>query len=467
MEADFSFLSTEMADSLNSSLVDVTRFTPDGIGAAGENGSALCIPGTVPGDRVRIAPAQKKHHARLLEILTPSELRRETHCPYLLPEENREICGGCPWGMLNAEAQEELKRALLTDALAAYGLSVPAFEHVRADTLTHYRSKAAFYPLNTDGHWQWALYAAGSHSKVAITACQALPEWMNEAAERIAAFLETTDLSAYDELTHSGLVRSLVMREGLTPDGRHCLVTLSLNAPAAQYTEIFRPLTGMLAPLGVEVVTLNEHTARGNALLGEREISLTPAARIETEIGGSIFEVGATTFLQIHREQMLKLYGYAVSLAEIGRDDTVLDLYCGIGTMTLMSARSARRAVGIDIVGASIDAARSNAARNGVTNADFYAGPVEKVLPSLLVRGLRCEKVIVDPAYKGMHESVPAMLSALKPSRLVYVSCNPKTFARDAKALTGLGFQLSSVRTFDLFPDTAHVETVGLFLKQA
>lgn len=452
----------------NTSLrLTIESLAPDGLGLAHVEGFPLKFAGTLPGEEVMVSIDRTKRPWRgeVLDILTPSPLCRTLTCPHI---EEAPRCGGCPWGMVTPEGQATLKRQLTLDALSAEGISAPSeVIHHSATQQAGYRSKALFTLIKNGDTWLWGLYANGSHEVVVTPVCQAIPNWMNSVAGVIATVLGKTDLTPYDEKTHQGDVRSLLLREGVNREGKvERLVSLILRSVTEKTLSLLKnPLLEALLPWDVKVVSLYEHTTRGNAVLGEKEYFLTEAHTISTTIDGAEFAVGSSTFLQIHREQMLALYQEALNWAEIEPGDTFLDLYCGVGTMTILGARQATKSIGVDVVEASIAAARENAKRNQIANAEFFAGTVETVLPSLIVKGVRADKMIVDPAFKGMEASVPAMIKALSPRRLVYVSCNPKSFARDAKRLLELGFKLERSATFDLFPDTAHVESVGLFTR--
>ncbi len=444
----------------------VTHFNADGIGCARHEGLTLKLPGTVPGDTalVEFDTSVKPWRLKTLSITERASTRRNSLCcPHL---SGSPICGGCTWGMLSEQEQARLKQQLLTNALAEAGISLPFTpEHIPAKETRYYRSKASFVPMKTpDGHWQWALYAPLTHERIPVTHCQAIAPWMNEAAAAVAACLAHQDLSIYDEQKHEGVVRGLLMREGVVAGQSERMVILIVNGDAELLAErLGAALSAALDSLQVKAIGLNAHQAPSNAVLGRQTVMLTDTTTICTDIDGCRFTVGPNTFLQIHRTQMEKLYQLALDWAALTEQSRFLDLYCGIGTMTILGARVARQAIGVDIVAESILAAQENARLNGVADkTDFFAGPVEQVLPALLTKGVRVDRIIVDPAYRGMEENVPAMLGALGATRLVYVSCNPKSFARDAARLLEQGFQIERLATLDLFPDTAHVETVAL-----
>ncbi len=424
----------------------------------------LKVPGALPGEtvRVQIDTSTKPYRAHLLEVLEPSYARGDVECPHM---RKTPACGGCPWAMMNPPHQAVVKEQTTLKELAQVGIKVPIVEDFIGTTERKgYRSKAHFIPIFDEGQWHWGMYAAGSHEKVITEPCRAIPDWMNAVAKAVAQALENLDLLPYDETTGKGMVRGLLMREGEDRAGdKMGMVTLILRE-SPQSLVLFTPLLKELLDMGVATVTLNIHPERGNALLGQEDIVLTEdSSAIETTIHGLSFLVGPQTFLQIHRSQMLKLYEVVLDWAQVTPEDRFMDLYAGIGTMTLLGAQKAKTALGIEYVKESVEAAKLNAQRNGITNTRFIAGAVEAVLPKLIVQGERIDVAIADPAFKGMDRLVPGMIKALGVKRLVYVSCNPKTFARDARALVDLGYTLEKIVTLDLFPDTPHVESVGLF----
>ena len=436
----------------------------DGLAEGHFEGFPLKVLGALPGEtvRVQIDTSTKPYRAHLLEVLEPSYARGDVECPHM---RKTPACGGCPWAMMNQPHQAVVKEQTTIKELAQVGIKAPIVEDFIGTTERKgYRSKAHFIPILDEGHWHWGMYSAGSHEKVITEPCRAIPDWMNAVAKTVAQALDNLDLLPYDEATGKGMVRGLLMREGEDQTGdKMGMVTLILRE-SPQSLVLFTPLLKELLDMGIATVTLNIHPERSNALLGKEDIVLTvDSSAIETTIHGLSFLVGPQTFLQIHRSQMLKLYEVVLDWAQISPEDHFMDLYAGIGTMTLLGAQKAKTALGIEYVKESIEAAQTNAQRNGITNARFIAGAVEAVLPKLIVQGERIDIAVADPAFKGMDRLVPGMIKALGVKRLVYVSCNPKTFARDARELVDLGYKLEKLVMLDLFPDTPHVESVGLF----
>ena len=445
--------------------ITVSRAAPTGAGIAELNRMRVFVPGALPGDTVLadIDPPPKGARsavARVVEILE-SRWRTSEICPAL-----EAGCGGCPLGRLSYEGQKAVKTALLTDALAEAGVSAPEPEPLIGsdETLTVFRNKAVLYPLRDEDGWHFGMYAAGTHRVVPRAArCPQVRSWMHEAAEAVASSLDGSSLRPYDEADGTGDVRTLLLREGR--NGAERLVTLTVREAGEAVMSAVRRTADALAGLAVTSFSVSIHPSPGNAVLGREFRLIAGAESIATDIGGLQFSVRPETFLQVNTPQTAKLYDKALEWAAPAPGEVFLDLYCGVGTMTLLGARRASKAVGVDIVGASIERARRNAEANGIANADFYAGAVEAVLPGLIAGGLRPDTAILDPAFKGLDDTVPALISSLALKRLVYVSCNPKTFARDAARLIALGWRLERLVPVDLFPGALHVETVGRFVR--
>ena len=448
-----------------SELITVTGAAPTGAGIAELNGMRVFVPGALPGDTVLadITPPPKGARsavARVIEV-RESRWRSSEICPALSAG-----CGGCPLGKLSYEGQKAVKTALLTDALAEAGVDAPEPDAIIGadDALTGFRNKAVLYPLCDAAGWHFGMYAAGTHRVVPEASfCPQVHGWMHEATNLVASSLNGSSLTPYDEANGTGDVRTLLLREGRGGDER--LVTLTVREAGEDMLSAAKRIADALAALSITSFSVSIHPSPGNAVLG-REIRLIAGNdSIATDIGGLQFSVRQETFLQVNTPQTKKLYDKALEWAAPSSDEVFLDLYCGVGTMTLLGARRATKAIGVDIVGASIERAKKNAEANGITNADFYAGAVEDVLPGLIAAGLRPDTAILDPAFKGLDETVPAMLTGLPLKRFVYVSCNPKTFARDATRFIRLGWTLEKLVPVDLFPGALHVETVGQFIK--
>lgn len=456
---------------MSETLLTVTGIASSGAGIAEHQGFRVFVPGALPGDTVRadVEPPRKGMRSAVAQNIVvekPSAVRESHPCPAL---DARPACGGCPLGRISYKGQVSLKEALLTDALTEAGVKAPTPLPLIRPTdkeLTGFRNKAVFYPQSCNGRWTFGMFAQGSHHLVPESiACAQLAGWMPETARRTAEALETTNLHPYDEKSLTGDVRALVMREGKSEAGVESLLTIVVRELTDSVLAELKRVADKLSELSLTGICVNVQGNPGNAVLGYETTLLAGRPAVTAQIGSLKFSVRSETFLQVNTPQTARLYDTALQWADIRANETFLDLYCGVGTMTLLGALKAHSAVGVDIVEPSIERARQNARDNGIENALFHAGPVEKVLPSLMKEGLTPDVAIVDPAFKGMEASVPSLLTALPLTRFVYVSCSPVSFARDAKRLTDLGWTIEKIGTIDLFPGALHVETVAKFVR--
>lgn len=437
-----------------------------GAGIGYPDGIRTFVPGALPDDVVTCdwTPPEAGRQSQVIdhfEFAERAAKRAPEPCPHLC---DTPACGGCPLGTLLYREQCRLKAKLLEDACRAAhredwaALVTPPELFVKQRA---FRNKAFFTPVRTIEGIRFGMYAAGTHEKVAVDACPQLPAWMNE-CQRAAARVLTEALgdapdAVYDETTHTGLLRGLLLREGTK--GRMAVFVVK-DLSSERESALGKLLTEELRGLHLTSLLWGRYEARGNRTTGESFTVIEGVERIETEILGRRFFVGPDTFLQVNPSETERLYKKVLERAAVSPEDKVLDLYSGVGTITLLLAQSAKEAFGVEISEASVAAAKENAAVNGMENVDFLASPVGKALENL---PFAPDVIVADPAFKGMEEGVPERLAALGARRLVYVSCNPKTFVRDALKLERAGLRLVSLETVDLFPGALHVETVGTF----
>lgn len=473
---------------LKSSEAVITGMAPSGAGLADVGGLPVVVPGAVLGERVWFewkapAPGGRQGLASRMKVLEPSPFLEKTPCPHA------GSCGGCPLGRLHEDAAARLKRRqLVVQELAAARLT-SAPDEAAAEALVEpvrlqpenerrgFRNKAILYPVLHHGRARFGLYRALTHEVVPAEDCPQSPEWMAGAARRAAKLVDQGVLSIYDETHNSGSLRALLLREGRTAEsaagGRtERLAALIVRAPLddAQKAAVL----AAYADMAVDSLSVHVQPAAGNAVLSFAPGATTVlrgAPAIRTTIDGLDFLVRPETFLQVNTPQTEVLYSLVMEALDPKPGDQVLDLYCGIGTMTLMAAKrvagNGGQAVGIEIVEASVACAEANARCNGIADAVFFAGPVEKVLGDVVRKlpALRSHelKVILDPAYKGLAAGVAEAVAALPVKRAVYVACSPKSLARDAKRFEAAGFALRRVVPVDLFPGAMHLEVVGVF----
>ncbi|MCL4517232.1 MAG: 23S rRNA (uracil(1939)-C(5))-methyltransferase RlmD [Firmicutes bacterium] len=456
--------------------LELTGLTHSGEGVGRREGFAVFVPGALPGERVkaRVTGVKKNYATALLDtILQPSPERQEPVCPVF-----RE-CGGCQLQHLKYEAQLAYKRQLVVDALNRIGKLDLDHVVVRptlgvADPF-HYRNKAQ-YPVGfRGGRVVTGFYTARSHDIVPIADCHIQHPLNGRIAGVLRGLLEKYRLSVYDERTGQGLIRHLLIRTAAaTGEAMAVLVTNGRDVPHLE--EIAAELTREVPQ--VAGVVQNVNTQRTNVILGDYTRTIAGRDEIIDEIRLKVdeqadegrkdradalkFAISARSFFQVNPVQTGVLYGKAIQYAALEGNETVVDAYCGIGAISLFLAQRAGFVYGIEEVAPAIEDARKNAALNGITNVEFLTGKVEDLLPSLYSKGIRPEVIVVDPPRKGCEESVLQTFVAMAPRRIVYVSCNPSTLARDLALLAGMGYETREVQPVDMFPQTSHVESIVL-----
>ncbi len=439
----------------------------DALGSNGEGigrieGYTMFVEGVLPGERVRVLAVKVKKnfgYGKLLEILQPSPDRLEPACPVA------KQCGGCQLQHLSYEGQLAYKTQEVQDDLERIGgiHGVRVKPALGMENPWRYRNKAQFpVGMGKDG-CAIGFYAKRSHRIVDTQQCLLQDACNDEIMQIVRDFLEEFHIPPYDEERHTGLVRHV-----LTRIGRHSgeiMVCIVLNGKKLPASEV---LVERLQKVdGVCSIVLNVNRERTNVILGRKTILLWGQERITDSIDGIQFEISPLSFYQVNPTQTEVLYRKAVELADLTGEETVLDLYCGIGTISLFFARKAKRVFGVEIVPEAIEDARKNAARNGMTNVEFAVGAAEEVIPKLYEKqGIVADVVVVDPPRKGCEERLLETILKIAPQKIVYVSCNPATLARDLKTLTAGGYALREVQPVDQFCHTVHVETVCLLVRR-
>lgn len=438
-----------------------------GLGDHGEgvgrlpDGMAVFVPGAIPGDRVEVEVTERRKNfarGRVVRLLEPGSGRVQPLCPVVGE------CGGCQLQHVDYATQLAFKAQAVRDALQRIAGLDPA---VVADPLGcadpwGYRNKAQFPVGEATGDGRARLvagmYRRGSHDIVEIDDCLIQHPTNNAILREAKRLAREYGWGPYDEREHTGVLRHILARTGVrTGQAMAVLVTATEALPRAE--EFAREL--MAAVPQVVSVQQNVNSRRTNVILGERTRVIAGAEAIEDVIAGLRFRISARSFFQVNTEQTEVLYGEALRQAELHPEDTALDLYCGIGTISLLLARACRRVIGVEEVPEAIADARANAALNGIGNAEFHAGLVEALLPRLAAAGIRPDVVLLDPPRKGVDAAALDAVALLAPRRIVYVSCNPATLARDLKHLAGRGYRTELVRPVDMFPHTSHVECVA------
>ena len=434
----------------------------DGEGIGKADGFTVFVKDAVIGDTVRakIMKAKKNYgYGRLLEVLTPSPYRVEPKCPYARQ------CGGCQIQALSYEQQLAFKESKVRGHLERIGgfHDIPMEPIIGMEEPYHYRNKAQF-PVGRgkDGRIITGFYAGRTHSIIENRDCALGAAVNREVLDRVISYMETYHVEPYEEMTGKGLVRHILIRYGFfTGEVMVCVIVNGNRLPHSEkLVESLREIPGMTS------ITLNENRSRSNVILGEKLHLLWGQTYITDKIGDISYQISPLSFYQVNPQQTQKLYAKALEYADLHGEETVWDLYCGIGTISLFLAQQAKFVRGVEIVPAAIEDARRNAQLNGIENVEFFTGKAEEVLPREYEKhGVYADVIVVDPPRKGCDEVLLKTILKMQPKRVVYVSCDSATLARDLKYLCENGYQLDKICLVDQFAHTVHVEVVCLMSK--
>lgn len=436
----------------------------DGAGIGKADGMTFFVKDAVIGDVVRAKVMKLKKtygYARLMELQEASPDRVEPKCPYYRQ------CGGCQIQALSYEKQLEFKERKVRNNLERIGgfTEIPMEPIVGMEEPYHYRNKAQF-PVGTDkdGHIVTGFYAGRTHTIIPNRDCALGLPVNREILDLVIDFMEKYHVSAYDEKTGKGLVRHVLIRCGFTSKEKMvCLIINGKSLPHSEkLVEALRKIDGMTS------ISINCNTGRTNVILGRKTIVLWGQEYITDQIGEISYEISPVSFYQVNPVQTEKLYGLALEYADLHGEETVWDLYCGIGTISLFLAQKAKQVYGVEIIPQAIENAKRNAVKNGIENAEFFVGKSEEVLPEFYEkeaaagRKAHADVIVVDPPRKGCDEKLLETIVKMAPDRVVYVSCDSATLARDLKILCENGYELKRVRAVDQFCHTVHTESVCL-----
>ena len=436
--------------------------------AAGERAMVFFVKDALIGDRIRAKVMKLKKNygfARLLEVLEPSPDRVEPPCGL------HRKCGGCQLQALSYEKQLEFKQNKVLSSLVRIGgfdaAKIPMEPVIGMNEPFHYRNKAQF-PVGRDKNGKLAagFYAARTHDLIPVSSCCLGVPQNQEVMERVLAWMEQYGIEPYDEKTGTGLVRHVLVRYGFrSRQLMACLVINGRTLPkAAQLADSLCEIEGMTS------ISISVNERRSNVIMGDCVQTLWGQDYIEDTIGDVKFQISPLSFYQVNPVQTEALYGRVLEFAGLSGSETVWDLYCGIGTISLFLAKQAKKVYGIEIVPQAVEDARRNAQINGVANAEFLCGEAEEALERLCGSSgslepdmaERPQVAVVDPPRKGCAQRLLDSIVKAAPDRIVYVSCDPATLARDLKYLCGNGYELERVQVVDQFCQTVHVETVVL-----
>lgn len=434
----------------------IDGYSSEGLGIARIDGQVVFVHGAVRGETCDVLVMKVLKNAafgKIAALAEPSPARRQPDCPYY------GRCGGCDFRHMSYEEELWAKRARVQDALTRIGgAEVTVEEILGAEQPLHYRNKS-IYPISPAG--EVGFYRARSHQVVHVEHCLIQKPEADALAQAVRDYIARFQVEPYNEATGRGLLRHLYVRTSCRGESLACLLVNGSRLPHEQ------ELVDMLraAAPGVCGVVLGENTRRGNAILGDRYRTLWGRDYLTDTLCGLELRLSVPSFYQVNHDQAQRLYEKALEYAGLTGRELAVDLYCGAGTITQVLARRARHVIGGEIVPEAIRDAEDSARRNGVENVEFLCGDASRLAAELRQRGLRPDVICVDPPRKGLAPDVVEAAASMEPERIVYVSCDPATLARDVARFAPLGYRPVRACAVDLFPGTAHVETVCLLSK--
>ncbi len=444
----------------------------DGEGIGKVDGYTLFVKDAVIGDTVKVKLMKTKKnygYARLMEIVEPSKDRVEPRCAFARQ------CGGCQIQALSYEKQLEYKQNKIRNNL----LRIGGFSEeelvmepiIGMEEPYYYRNKAQFpVGCDKDGKLVTGFYAGHTHSIINNRKCHLGVDVNEEILNIVLDYMEKNHVTAYDEENHKGLVRHVLIRYGF--QSKEIMVCLVINGTSLPSSK--KLVDALVKIPGMTSISLNVNREKTNVILGQEVKVLWGQGYITDKIGNVAYQISPLSFYQVNPVQTEKLYGKALEFAGLEGNETVWDLYCGIGTISLFLAQKAKKVYGVEIVPAAIEDARRNAKLNGITNAEFFVGKAEEVLPEFYEKYERehpgshatADVIVVDPPRKGCEESVLDTMVKMGPRRIVYVSCDSATLSRDLKYLRERGYRLEKVQGVDQFSHTTHCECVCCLRKE-
>lgn len=437
--------------------MEITGLTSEGMGVGRIEGFTVFVEGALPEEAVvvKIVKLQKTFaYGKLLSINRQSKSRVAPECDLM------KHCGGCQLQHLDYKEQLNNKTQMVKDVLERIGKlkDIEVNDTIGMERPWRYRNKAQF-PIGFSDDVVIGFYANHSHDIIDTDRCVIQDEINDKIIELFKEYIKRFKVSVYDEEAHKGLIRHIVTRNGFkTGEVMVCIVANGENLPNADY--VIRQLTDNIPE--IKSIVLNVNKKQTNVILGDRNLVLYGEAAIYDYIGQFKFRISPNSFFQVNPVQTDVLYNKALEYVALNGNETVFDAYCGIGTISLFLSQKAKKVYGVEIVPQAIDNAKENAVLNGVENVDFILGESEKVIPELYKKGIKADVIVVDPPRKGCGQELLDVIAKMQCPRVVYVSCNPATLARDLRYLAEKGYKVQEVQPVDMFPHTGHVETVVL-----
>ncbi|SIR47762.1 23S rRNA (uracil(1939)-C(5))-methyltransferase RlmD [Priestia flexa] len=445
--------------------IDVTfeDLTHDGSGVAKVNGFPIFVQNALPGEsgQVKVIKVKKGYaFGKLMNHSTVSEARVEPPCPVY------KQCGGCQLQHVSYEGQLSFKQKQVQGVMERIGHlpNVPVLPTMGMTDPWRYRNKAQVPVANRDGGLVAGFYQQRSHDIIDMDMCLIQQQENDDVVQVVKSILEKYNVPAYNEQKHKGTIRHIMARYGLTT-GEIMVVLVTRTSELPNKKHIIEEI--VKAVPNVKSIVQNVNTKRTNVILGDQTNVLWGEEYIYDYIGDVKFAISAKSFYQVNPEQTKVLYDKALEYADLTGEETVIDAYCGIGTISLFLAQKAKKVYGVEIVPEAIEDAKRNAKLNNIDNAEFEVGEAEVVIPNWYKQGIKADVIVVDPPRKGCDEALLKTILKMKPKKVVYVSCGPATLARDLKILEEGGYQTVEVQPVDMFPHTTHVESVSqLILKE-
>ncbi len=437
--------------------LNIESISSEGSGVGKYEGVAIFVPHTAVGDRItaRILKSKKTHaFARVEELIEPSNDRIPPECTV------SKVCGGCVYSHISYEAELRAKAQRVRDAIERIGgINTKINSILGSESASRYRNKAQIpVGLSKDGRVQMGFFAPHSHRIVECEDCKLQPEEFLVAQRVLKDFINEFKISVYDEEAHKGLVRHLYLRKGeATDEVMICVVVNGGGVPHEK--ELIESFLSEIP--NTKTIVVNSNKEKTNVVLGKNFRTLYGEGFITDILCGLKFKLSPQSFYQVNRKGAEKLYRVAREYAELREDDVLLDMYCGTGTIGLSMSKDCKALVGVEIVPEAIEDAKKNAERNGIENARFICSDTSKAAEKLKAEGLSPDVIILDPPRKGCQKELIETVAEMSPERVVYVSCDPATLARDLKIFEELGYKTLEVTPVDMFPRTAHVESVA------
>lgn len=436
-----------------------TGYTAEGLGVCRIDGRVVFVAGLLRGETAEIQivkTTERVAYGKINSLLTQSPHRATPSCPHF-PQ-----CGGCATWHMDLEEEAYFKIARVQDAIERIGgFSLTVDPVLRSEKTTRYRNKAQFPVGEQNGKVVSGFYRQRSHSVIPTEDCLLQTTLANAVVRTVCKWMEDCSVPAYDETRHQGMIRHVFVRAGDT-EAVLCLIARSkpkhLDELISRVRKTHPEITG---------IVLNLNPEKTNVILGKKTIPLWGNANMTDTLCGLRFSLAPEAFYQVNHDQAERLYELALQYADLDDTQTALDLYCGAGTITLCLAKRAKRVLGVEVVPEAIENAKKNAAQNNISNVEFLCADATVAAGELAARGELPDVVVVDPPRKGLTREVVDAIAAMKPTRVVYVSCAPATMARDLKYLCETApYTLSRVTPVDLFPKTYHVESVALLCRK-